>query len=480
MSADYSTARSHTYESARYVKEGMTEEQKVLSADPVPRASALRRVLGLRDLILYGIVLIMPIAPLPLFGVAQKLSNGHAVTTILLAMVAMTCTAFSYGRMAALYPAAGSAYTYVGEGLHPRLGFLAGWAMFLDYLLVPLICTIYGALTVQRLVPQVPYWMWAFLFALMMTAVNLRGIRATANVNLTLMVIMTGVVMVFIVLAVRFLFHAHGWSGLFSTKPFYDPATFRWPAIATATGVAALTYGGFDGVSTLAEEVKNPRRNVLLATVFVCLFTGVFGGLQVYLGQQVQPDYHSFQNLETAFLDISADVGGWWLFQAMAGILIIANIGAGLSAQAGVSRLLFGMGRDSVLPRRFFAYLSPARGTPDLNICLVGVLAFVGALALNYEQSAELINFGAFLAFMGVNAAVIRQYWFLEQPGKRDFFSALLVPGLGFLFCLTIWFSLPGTAKILGGLWFAAGLLYDGIKTKGFRAVPTFTDFRES
>ena len=227
--------------------------------------------------------------------------------------------------MAALYPAAGSAYTYVGEGLHPRLGFLAGWAMFLDYLLVPRSAPSTELLTANAWFDK-SHWMWAFLFALMMTAVNLRGIRATANVNLTLMVIMTGVVMVFIVLAVRFLFHAHGWSGSFLYQAVHDPATFRWPAIATATGVAALTYGGFDGVSTLAEEVKNPRRNVLLATVFVCLFTGVFGGLQVYLGQQVRPDYHSFQNLETAFLDISADVGGWWLFQAMAGILIIANM----------------------------------------------------------------------------------------------------------------------------------------------------------
>lgn len=449
------------------------------SAPAKSEAPHLRRVLGLTDLILYGIVLIMPIAPIPLFGIAQKLSNGHAVTTILLAMVAMTFTAFSYGRMAALYPAAGSAYTYVGRGLHPHLGFLAGWAMFLDYLLVPLICTIYGALTVQRLVPQVPYWVWALAFALVMTVVNLRGIRSTANANMTMMVIMTGVVLVFMCLAVRFLFRAHGWSGLISTRPFYDPATFSWPAIATATSVAALTYGGFDGVTTLAEEVRNPRRNVLLATVFVCLFTGVFGGLQVYLGQQVRPDYHSFQNLETAFLDISSDVGGKWLFQAMAGILIVANIGSGLTAQAGVSRLLYGMGRDGILPRRFFAHLNPMHGAPDWNICLIGALAFIGALALDYEQSAELINFGAFLAFMGVNAAAIRQFWFLREPGHRSFFSAILIPGLGFLFCLTIWLSLQTPAKIMGGIWFAIGIIYDGIKTRGFRTAPTFTDFSE-
>jgi amino acid transporter len=235
--------------------------------------------LTLWDLILYGIVLIMPIAPIPLFGLVQQLSLGHAVTTILIAMVAMMLTAFSYGRMAALYPSAGSAYTYVGRGLNPHLGFLAGWAMFLDYLLVPLICTIYGSLTVQRLVPQVPYVVWAAGFAGAMTVINLRGIRTTSRANLALLVVMCVVVVAFMVEAVQFLSRHQGWRGVISTHPFYNPATFHWSSIATATALAALTYGGFDGVTTLAEEVKNPRRNVLLATVLVCLFTGVCGGI---------------------------------------------------------------------------------------------------------------------------------------------------------------------------------------------------------
>src|ERR1039458_5829473 len=248
----------------------------------------LRRVLSLWDLIFYGIILIMPIAAVPLFGVAQKLSDGHTVTTILIAMVAMMLTAFSYGRMASLYPSAGSAYNYVGRGLNPHLGFLAGWAMVLDYLIVPLICTIYGTLTVQRVVePFIPgfphrllYILIAALFAGTMTFLNLRGIRATARANIILLVIMCGVIGVFIVLAVRYLFLGQAWGGLFSTAPFYNPQTFNAHAIATATSLAALTYIGFDGVTTLAEDVQNPKRNVLLATVLVCMFTGVFGGLE--------------------------------------------------------------------------------------------------------------------------------------------------------------------------------------------------------
>jgi amino acid transporter len=441
----------------------------------------LRPVLSLWDLILYGIVLIMPIAPVPLFGIVQKLSLGHAVTTILIGMVAMMLTAFSYGRMAALYPSAGSAYTYVGRGLNPHLGFLAGWAMFLDYLLVPLICTIYGALTVQRLLPEVPYIVWAALFAGTMTLVNLRGIRTTARTNLVLCVVMCGVVVWFVFVAVRFLFGHQGWHGLLAVQPFYNPGTFHFSAIATATAVAALTYGGFDGVTTLAEDVKNPRRNVLLATVLVCLFTGVFGGLQIYLAQRVWPDYRTFSNLETAFMDVCRVVGGSFLFHAMAGILIVANLGSGLTAQAGVSRLLFGMGRDGVLPRRIFAYLHPKSNTPTLNILLVGVLAFLGALVLNYERAAELINFGAFLAFMGVNAATIRQFYVGQVNGaKRRFFQDALVPGAGFAFCLTIWLNLAMPAKIAGAAWFLVGMSYDAILTRAFRVKPVSMDFTES
>ena len=449
---------------------------------PPPKETAapeLRRVLTVWDLILYGIVLIMPIAAVPLFGVAQKLSAGHAVTAILLAMVAMMLTAFSYGRMAAVYPAAGSAYTYVGRGLNPHLGFLAGWAMFLDYLLVPIICTIYGALTVQRLLPQVPYVVWAALFAGAMTLVNLRGIRATVKTNLVLLVVMSGVILVFIGLAVRWLLHLQGWPGLLSTQPFYDPAHFSWGALATGTSLAALTYGGFDGVSTLAEDVENPRRNVLIATVFVCFFTGVFGGLQIYLAQRVWPDFRTFPNLETAFMDVTRVVGGEWLFHATAAILIVANLGSGMSAQAGLSRLLFGMGRDGVLPGRIFAHLHARTNTPVYNIVTVGVCAFLGALFLNYERAAELINFGAFLAFMGVNLAVIRQFYFSGRP-DRSLLADALIPASGFLFCLVIWLSLQTPAKILGGLWFVVGIGYDAWKTRGFRRAPAMLDFRDS
>src|SRR5436309_6316408 len=248
----------------------------------VTSAHRLKRVLTLWDLIFYGIVLIQPIAPVPLYGVAQKLSDGHFATIILIAMFAMLITAVSYGRMAALYPAAGSAYTYVGRGLNPHLGFLAGWAMILDYVLQPVINTVWVATALHvrhrdYYIPQITFVVWAALIVGIVTYLNLRGIKTSAVANKILLFFMFVVVGFFILLAVRYLFHVEGWRGLVSTQPFYDPKTFRWPTVLTATSFAALTYIVFDGVTTISEEVENPRRNVMLPTVLTCVFAGVFG-----------------------------------------------------------------------------------------------------------------------------------------------------------------------------------------------------------
>jgi amino acid transporter len=403
------------------------------------------------------------------------------VTTILIAMVAMMLTAFSYGRMAAVYPASGSAYTYVGRGLNPHLGFLTGWAMILDYLVIPIINIIYGSLTLNRLIPSVPYVAWVLGLTLIITFLNLRGIQTTARTNVILLVIMCLVIGAFMILAVRYLLLLGGLPGLFSLRPFYDPKTTDLSSIATATSLAALTYIGFDGVTTLSEEVQNPKRNVLLATVLVCLLTGIFSGSQVYLAQLVWPDYANFPNVETAFMDISHRVGGLALFNAMAFILIIGSLGSGLGGQAGAARVLFGMGRDNALPKKFFGYINPKSRVPSYNIWLIGLLTFCGSILLDFERAAEVLNFGAFLAFMGVNLAAIKQFYFRPGTGeKRHLFKDVVLPGLGFLFCLWIWWNLPRPAKIVGGFWFLGGIIYEAYLTRGFRTHPVAIDLSDT
>ncbi len=444
------------------------------SESPTPRLS---RVLNLWDLIFYGVILVSPIAAVPLFGIIQELSQGHAVTTILAAMGAMVLTAVSYGRMAALYPSAGSAYTYVGRGLNPHLGFLVGWALFLDYLIQPIINSIIGGLAMQRLFPKVPFSVLSAVFLVGITYLNVRGIRSTVRINQILLVFMSTTIMVFIVLAIHYLFAMHGWRGLFSIRPFYNPRTFTFHTVAIGTSLAALTYLGFDGVTLLAEEVDNPRRNVLLASVLVCLFTGVFSGLQIYLAQLVWPDYRTFPNVETAFMDAASVVGGAALFKAFAAMLILTSLGCGLTGQVCAARLLFCMGREKVLPG-VFAQVDEKRSSPTYNLLLIGILAYAGTLLMTYERAAELINFGAFLAFMGVNLATMREHYFLRPRGQgRRFWSDVALPGAGFLFSFVIWLNLQRPAKIVGGIWLALGLIYGAVKTRGYRTKPAMVNF---
>ncbi len=444
-----------------------TETRTNSGDSSVPR---LKRVLSAWDLILYGVVAVTPSAPATVFGLAETKSHGYAVVTILASMVAMVLTAVSYGRMAALYPSAGSAYTYVGRGLHPYLGFVSGWAMLLDYVVSPIFCVMYGTLAITRAVPSLWFPVAAALLAGGITYLNLRGVRSTARANQVLLIFMFMVLLTYVTLAIRYIFAHHGFLGLFSVKPFYNPGTFDVRAIASATSFAALTYLGFDAVTTLAEDVKNPRRNVMLAAVTVCVFTGVFGGLMVYLAQLAWPDYTTFTNIETAFIEVTGRVGGMGLFRAMAIVLVVANIGAGMTTQVGAARLMYGMGRDNVIPRRFFAYLSPASSTPTRNIWLIGIIAYLGSLVMSYELTAEILNFGAFLGFMGVNLAVIWQFWVRRVEGhKREFFADLILPALGLIFCTLIWIGLGAPAKIAGGIWFVIGVVVLAAHTSGFR-----------
>ncbi|PYX73829.1 MAG: APC family permease [Acidobacteria bacterium] len=449
----------------------------------IPR---LRRTLTLWDLIFYGIVLIQPIAPVPLYGIAQKLSDGHFVTIILIVLFGMLITAVSYGRMGALYPTAGSAYTYVGKGLNPHLGFLAGWAMILDYLLQPLINTVWISTALhERYVQQVPFAVWALLIAGIMTVLNLIGVKASANANKVLLGIMSVVVVAFVALALKYLYGGQGWAGLFSLQPLYDPKTFDAHKILKASSFAALTYIGFDGVTTLAEDVENPKRNVLLAVVLTCIFAGACSGVEAYLGARVWPDWHSFPNFETAFMDICSRVGGKVLFHGMGAILIVAAFGSGLTGTLGAARLLFGMGRDNVLPKKFFGQLKRGTSTPANNILLIGGMAFVGAIVLYhignaYEHAAELLNFGAFLAFMGVNFACFWQFSVRVRAGyRRRLLADALLPLIGFVVCSYFWWNLNALAKTVGGIWFAVGILYVGYKTNWFRSAPVMIDFSD-
>jgi amino acid transporter len=440
----------------------------------------LKRVLSLWDLIYYGIILTSPIAVVPIFGEAQVLSRGHAIITLLAAMVAMTATAVSFGRMATVYPSAGSVYTYVSRGFGSQIGFVVGWAMFLEYLIQPLQNSLYTALTLQRLVPAIPFPVLSAIAVGLMTLLCWFGIRFTARTNEVMLAFIALVMAVFIGAALRYIFIHQHWQGLISTQPLYDPRTFSVRAIGLGTAFAANTYIGFDGVSILAEEVENPKRNVLLATVLVCVFTGLFASFQVYLAQRVWPDYRTLANPETAFMDVARVVGGARLFNGFGAINIIASFACGLAGLLGAVRLLYGMGRDNVLPKKIFGHLNPKRGNPSYNVLIVGALAYLGSLTLNWEKAVEVLNFGALIAFMAVNVAALAHFGFSrELAGKRNPLLDIIAPAVGFLFCLVIIFNLQESTLIVGGIWVAAGAAYLIFKTRALGQTVEI-DFSES
>jgi len=440
------------------------------AAHPVAGSSqplSLRRSLNLWDLILIGIVIVQPIAPMGIYGVIHNEAGGHVVTTILIAMVAMLFTAISYGKMARAYPAAGSAYTYVAEEIHPALGYVTGWAMVMDYVLNPLVCTVLASKLTQNFLPGIPYWMLVIGFAGMFTALNLRAIETSARINEVLAAGMMVVVVIFFAFAIRFLWGLHVQGAAFFARPFYDPGSFSFHGVFRGASIAVLTYIGFDGISTLSEEAENPRRNILLATVLVCVITGALSSAEVYAAQLVWGSKPFPPALvESAFPLVARQAGGFLLFHLLNFTILIATIGSGMGAQLAAARLLYGMGRTSAIPKRFFGAIEPRRQIPMNSVILIGAVALAGALFLTYERGVELLNFGAFIAFMGVNLACFVRY-FVRAADKR--WMNLVSPLLGFTICCFVWLNLGRTAKVAGSAWILAGMAYGAIKTRGFR-----------
>src|ERR1035438_2863507 len=402
----------------------------------------LKRSLGLWDLVIYGIILIQPTAALPLFGIVSQEARGHVVTTLLIAMVAMLFTAFSYGRMARAYPSAGSAFTYVGQEINPALGYVTGWSMVMDYILNPMICIIWCSQQAFVFAPGIPYWGWALVFGAVFTFLNLQGIKTSARVNTLLAAGMGAVVAVFFMVAVRYVAgHPHDGSSFF-TRPFYDPELWNTKAVLGATSIAVLSYIGFDGISTLSEEAENPRRNILLATVLTCFVIGILSALEVYAAQLIWPATQPFPNTDTAFTFVA---GRAWkpMFAILGFTLLVANFGSGMGAQIGAARLLYGMGRSKALPQKFFGTVDAKRHVPRNNVLFVEAIALVGALLVSfglfsYGLGAEMLNFGALIAFMGVNLAAFVRYYVRE--GKHNGVPPLVLTAL--VIALVLW---PGS-----------------------------------
>ena len=430
----------------------------------------LRRTLTLWDLILYGVIVLQPVAPMSAFGALSDRGHGLVVSAVLIAMVAMMATAVSYGKMARIYPSAGSAFTYVAREIHPAAGYITGWSMVMDYIVNPLICTIWCAGQAHEFAPGLPVWAWKIFFATVFTLLNLQGIKTSARVNATLAAAMSAVVVVVFVTTIRYIFgHPHSDPGFF-TRPFYDPQTFTRDNLLGCTSIAVLTYIGFDGISTLSEEAENPRRNIMLATVLTCLAVGILSAAEVYVAQLVWPASQPFPNEDQAYVFAAART---WapMFKIVGATLLVANFGSGMGAQIGAARLLYGMGKSNALPKSFFGKIDAKHGIPQNNVLFIGVIVLIGSFFLTFGRGIELLNYGALLAFIGVNASSFVHYFW--KGAERTTFN-FAVPLVGFVVCSFLWWGLSTPAKILGTIWMAAGIAFGAWKTRWFREPLSF------
>ena len=435
---------------------------------------SFRPVLSLWALVLFGLAFVGPTAPYTFFGVGSVKSHGHFALVYLIAMLAISFTAVSYGRMAAAFPEAGSTYAYASRAIHPAAGYLAGWVMILDYLLMPMLCVIIAAVTSNKLVPAVPYLVWVLIMATTITGINLCGIEMTSRATIVFNGVLSISIIWFVAAAIRALLGGTGQGTLLSLRPFYEAPTFSLTAIMSATPIAVLSFLGFDGISTLAEDAKDPQKNIARATVLVCFVAGIIFILQTYLGQLIWPDYTRFNPIETAFSDIGRLIGGAGLFYLIAFLVIAQAWASGITSQASASRLLFGMARDGRLPHRLFGYVHPVLRTPIYSVLLMGGIACAGGLVFDLDQGAELVNFGACLGFMAVNLSVLGHYFVRRrQRGGAGIWTNFTCPVLGFAICFYIWLSISPLAMRVGALWTAAGLVYLAVQTGAFKRKPS-------
>ncbi|TFH55946.1 APC family permease [Glutamicibacter arilaitensis] len=431
---------------------------------------SLTPTLRLPSLVIFGLAYLTPLIVLGIFGVIASQTGGASASAYLVALLAMLFTANSYGRMAAAYPAAGSAYTYVRRTIDGRVGFLVGWATMLDYLFLPMVIWLIGGSYLQAQFPSVPMPVWILGFIVATTILNIVGIKVADRVNLVLMSFQILVIVFFVALSLASVVGAQGTGGLASASPFTGIGATA-SGIAGGAAIAAYSFLGFDAVTTLTEETVEPRRTVPKAIMLVALIGGGIFVVVAYTVQLVHPG-GVFENSDAAGFEIAQHIGGNFFGAIFLAALVIAQFTSGIAAQAAGSRLLYAMGRDGVLPRRFFGALNAQWSTPVFSILAIAAVGLI-AMFMDVATSTSFINFGAFIAFIMVNASVI-VYWVRERRAGKSLNPLLYVlcPGIGVLVIGFLLSQLDTHAVAVGSIWLAIGVAILGITTKGFRRQP--------
>ncbi|MFK2826402.1 APC family permease [Bacillus sp. B190/17] len=429
----------------------------------------LKRVLRTRDLVIFGLIFISPNSAQSLFGGLNFTSGGHGVLAIYVGLIAMIFTAVSYGKMASIVPKAGSTYSYATHSLNPTLGFIAGWAILLDYLIFPMLVYKLSSSFAIKLFDFIPLWGMLLLLIIPMTFFNYRGTKLSAHLNTIMLVIKLISVFLFVGFALYALTNEGGIGSLFNMQGIYHKETFSMNALIAGTSIAVLSYIGFDGITALAEDAKVSGKTVGRAAIITCVISSFLIGIQIYFATLIQAKLGSLKNVDTAFYDIAIAVGGSGLATATTIALVLTGTATALAGQASGSRVLFSMGRDGVLPSSL-AYLHPKYKTPVYSVLILAVLGYIGALLIPIQVFFVIVVFGAIVGFIFVNVSVIIEFFVKrkERRGKH-LLSNLISPVLGIGVCLYILVGMETIGQIVGVCWLLAGAIFLVIRTRGFQ-----------
>lgn len=435
---------------------GVNKEQQV---GETGYKQELKRALTFWDLMIYGLVFMVPIAPFGIYGIIAQGSNGMVALAYLIGMVAMIFTALSYATMSEAFPIAGSVYSYAQRGINDAAGFIAGWLILLDYIFVPALLYLVSAAALNDIVPEIPLLVWLILFISINTVINVIGIEFTARANKIIIVLELIVLAIFVSVGVFAIIQ--GVNGAeFTFKPLYDEDNFSLGLVMGAVSIAVLSFLGFDAIATLAEESKGGRKAVGNAIIVSLLVVGVLFIIQTWVAALIWPDYTSFENADVAFYQIAEVAGGPWLkWLTIIATAVAWGIADALVAQAAISRVLYSMARDRKLPK-LLSKVHPKFQTPYVSTILVAIISLIvtAFFANRIGELASVINFGALSAFLFLHVSVI--VYFIKKKKSKNYFKHLVLPLIGFVIIAYVWWNLDALSKQLGFVWLAIGIVY--------------------
>ncbi|ENU93717.1 APC family permease [Acinetobacter vivianii] len=445
-----------------------------------PSVAKLQKTLGLWHIIIIGLAYIQPMTLFDTFGLVSEESHHHVPTSYIVALIAILFTSISYGHMIRRYPSSGSAYTYAQKSIHPNVGFMVGWSSWLDYLLSPMVNIILAVIYLEALFPTVNHWVWVVVLTAFMTGINLRGARFVANFNSWIVLVQLIVIATFTYLVYDKLQMGINADGaitaetryqLWSMEPFWNELTSVGALITGAT-LLCFSFTGFDSLSSLAEETKDTEKTLPKAIFLTALFAGVIFIISTYFMQIYFPNDPKsyFTNIAETQPEILLLVGGSLFQSYVLAFAIVTVMASGISAHAGVSRLMYVMGRDGVINKKIFGHISPKTFTPSYNIIIVGLVALTAGF-MDLDIVISMISFGALTAFTFVNLSVISRYALRDGRTKnlKDIISFVIIPLLGFISIFAMWLEIEESALKFGLWWAMFGILYLGYKTKGFK-----------